>query len=67
MTDIHKVYDADGLALYFKVYLSDIEYVDGAESRNVVDKIVNGESKQFIKGGRLKYYPTGMPLFSASR
>lgn len=35
MTDTHKVYDADGLALYFKVYLSDIEYVDGDEDFDV--------------------------------
>lgn len=67
MTDTHKVYDAYGLALYFKVYLSDIEYVDGDENFDVVDKVVNGEAKQFIKCGRLKYYSTGMPLFSASR
>ena len=28
ITSSHKVFDADGLALYFKVYLSDIEYED---------------------------------------
>lgn len=28
ITDTHKVYDSDGLALYFKVYLTDIEYSD---------------------------------------
>ncbi|WOO35661.1 hypothetical protein R2R35_17920 [Anaerocolumna sp. AGMB13020] len=67
ITDTHKVYDADGLALYFKVYLSDVEYTEGDENYDVVKKAVNRESKQFIKGGRLKYYPTGMPLFSASR
>ena len=67
LTDAHKVYDADGLALYFKAYLSDIEYIEGDEDFDVVDKEVNGETKQFIKGGRLKLYPTGMPLFSASR
>lgn len=67
ITDTHKVYDADGLALYFKVYLSDVEYTEGDENYDVVEKVVNRESKQFIKGGRLKYYPTGMPLFSASR
>lgn len=27
----------------------------------------DGKDKKFIKGERLKYYPTGMPLFSASR
>lgn len=68
ITDTHKVYDADGLALYFKVYLTDIEYSDETESEEkVIEKIVDGKSKQFIKGGRLKYYPTGMPLFSSSR
>ena len=30
-------------------------------------KVVDGKNKKFIKGGRLKYYPSGMPLFSASR
>lgn len=67
MTDTHKVYDLDGLVLNFKVYLSNVEYIKGDENYDVVDKVVNGESKQFIKGGRLKYYPTGMPLFSVSR
>lgn len=74
ITDTHKVYDAEGLALYFKAYLSDIEYteepvVDGLvdEPKNVVEKNVNGWNKKFIKGERLKFYPTGMPLFSASR
>jgi hypothetical protein len=67
ITNTHKVYDADGLDLYFTVYLSDVEYIEGDEDYDVVEKVVNGESKQFIKGGRLKHYPTGMPLFSASR
>lgn len=74
ITDTHMVYDAEGLALYFKAYLSDIEYteepvVEGLsdEPKNVVEKNVNGWNKKFIKGERLKYYPTGMPLFSASR
>lgn len=74
ITDTHKVYDADGLALYFKAYLSDIEYseepvVEGLTDapENVVVKNVDGWNKKFIKGERLKYYPTGMPLFSASR
>lgn len=74
ITDTHKVYDAEGLALYFKSYLSDIEYTDepvvkglADEPKNVVEKNVNGWNKKFIKGEHLKYYPTGMPLFSASR
>lgn len=74
ITSTHKVFDGDGLALYFKVYLSDIEYEDdnADEEENTdkpatVEKIVDGVTKQFIKGERLKYYPAGMNLYSSSR
>ena len=74
ITSSHKVFDADGLALYFKVYLSDIEYednnVDDEEKTDkpaTVEKLVDGVTKQFIKGERLKYYPAGMNLYSSSR
>ena len=30
ITETYKVYDAEGLALYFKAYLRDIEYSDEA-------------------------------------
>ena len=57
ITDTHKVYDAEGLALYFKAYLSDVEYSDESvvegladEPKNVVQKNVNGWNKRFIKG-----------------
>nr|WP_092250921.1 hypothetical protein [Butyrivibrio sp. INlla21] len=95
MTDTQKVYDADTLALYFRAYLSDVEYVDddnsddsadisfdilseyereqiektkdGVSNTNIVTKNVGGINKKFIKCERLKYYPTGMPLYSCSR
>ena len=74
ITSSHKVFDGDGLALYFKVYLSDIEYednnVDDEEKTDkpaIVEKLVDGVTKQFIKGERLKYYPAGMNLYSSSR
>ena len=57
--------------MYFKVYLSDVEYedegVDAEDKPATVEKLVDGVSKQFIKGERLKYYPTGMNLYSSSR
>lgn len=53
VTSTHKVFDGDGLALYFKVYLSDIEYEDDndedAENTDkpaTVEKLVDGVSKQ---------------------
>ena len=71
ITDTHKVYDAEVLALYFKAYLSDVEYTaeagKGGSGVKTVEKLADGVSKQFIKGERLRYYPTGMPLFTSSR
>ncbi len=70
ITDTRKTPNADGLALYFKAYLSDVEYIgDDTELSkvNTVDKMVDGISKKFIKGERLKYYPTDMRLFTSSR
>ena len=37
ITDTHKVYDADTLALYFRAYLSDVEYVDDNNSDDSAD------------------------------
>ena len=74
ITSTHKVFDGDGLALYFKVHLSDIEYEDdnsdneeNADKPATVEKIVDGVTKQFLKGERLKFYPAGMNLYSSSR
>ncbi len=72
ITSTHKVFDGDGLALYFKAHLSDVEYEDESTESDkkkpeTVEKTVDGVSKQFIKGERLKYYPAGMNLYSSSR
>ncbi len=71
ITSTHAVFDAAGLALYFKAYLSDVEYEDDSNDDEdkpaTVEKLVDGVPKQFIKGERLKYYPTGMNLYSSSR
>lgn len=74
ITSTHKVFDGDGLDLYFKVHLSDIEYEDdnsdneeNADKPATVEKIVDGVTKQFLKGERLKFYPAGMNLYSSSR
>ncbi len=74
ITSTHKVFEGDGLALYFEAYLCDIEYeednaddVENTDKPVTVEKLVDGVTKQFIKGERLKYYPTGMNLYSSSR
>ncbi|MBQ2982995.1 MAG: hypothetical protein IJD58_12900 [Lachnospiraceae bacterium] len=79
ITSTNKVFDGDGLALYFKVHLSDVEYEDNSDETDnkdiediksnpaIVEKTVDGVTKMFIKGERLKYYPSGMNLYSSSR
>ncbi len=74
VTSTHKVFDGDGLALYFKAYLSDVEYEDNntddeedTDKPATVEKMVDGVPKQLIKGERLKFYPAGMNLYSSSR
>lgn len=56
------------MVLPFKACLSDLEYSDNTDSSNrkIMEKMVDGVSKKFIKGERLRFYPTGMPylLFS---
>lgn len=63
ITKTQKVYDADGLALYFKACLSDLEYSDDASSSKskIVEKTVDGASKKFIKGERLKFQAKHTP------
>ena len=67
--DIKTLKNVDNIGAYLSAYLADIELPEGKGSngQEVVIKEVDGEKKKFIKGGRLKHYPPGMNLFSASR
>lgn len=66
------VYAAHGAGFAYTFDLSDVEYEDESTESDkkkpeTVEKTVDGVSKQFIKGERLKYYPAGMNLYSSSR
>lgn len=71
--DIKTLKNVDNIGAYLSAYLADIELSEKNEMRalqsgeKIVIKEVEGEKKKFIKGGRLKYYPPGMNLFSTSR
>lgn len=75
---IKSLKDVDNIGAYLSAYLADIELnteeivnsgCDFQElvGREVVDKIVEGKKKQFIKGGRLHMYPPGMNLYRSSK
>lgn len=66
-TKTEGVKDADNLGAYLSVYLTDIETDTDIsdDSIKVVDK--DGVLKKIKKGGRLKYYPTGIKIFRCSK
>lgn len=71
--DIKTLKNVDNIGAYLSAYLADIELTEEnvmeavQNGSKVVVKEVEGQKKKFIKGGRLKYYPPGMNLFSTSR
>ena len=74
-TSTKSVKDCDNIGAYFSAYLADIEYNDGDEVA-FCDKVVektftdtdgNINTKKFIKGGRLHFYPTGFNIIRHSR
>lgn len=74
---IRTLKDIDNIGAYLSAYLADIELKDDMdfealyttikEKREIVEKIVDGKEKKFIKGGRLHMYPPGMNLFRKSK
>lgn len=60
----------DNIGAYLSAYLADVELEPNTvlkDGQEVVEKIVDGTSKRFIKGGRLHLYPAGMNIFRTSR
>ena len=65
--------DCDNIGAYLCAYLADVELTEDnigvayREKAEVVPKMVDGQEKPFIKGGRLHLYPSGMNLYRKSR
>jgi hypothetical protein len=63
----------DNIWAYLSAYLADVELTSDnihntvAEDREIVEKEVDGVKKQFVKGGRLHMYPSGMNLYRKSK
>lgn len=70
---IKSLKDIDNIGAYLSAYLADVELSDDNVLQAVADgseisvKVVEGEEKKFIKGGRLHMYPSGMNLYRKSR
>jgi len=75
---IKSLKDVDNIGAYLSAYLTDIELDDkrlspedvmniGINQHEVVTKVIDGQEKKFIKGGRLHMYPPGMNLYRKSK
>lgn len=64
--------NCDNLGAYFSAYLADMKVEDMPENAVVdepvvVERVVDGEKKSIIKGGRLHMYPAGFNFYRCSR
>lgn len=70
--NVRSLEDNTNVGAYLSAYLTDIEVNDDTMQDLTLDDVivtkeVDNQSKSFIKGGRLKYYPSGMKLYRCSR
>jgi hypothetical protein len=65
--------EVDNIGAYLSAYLADVELTEEnvlqavSNQSEVTLKVVEGEEKRFIKGGRLHMYPPGMNLYRKSK
>ena len=58
----------DNIGAYLSAYLSDIEVPDTLAGHfDVIEKEVDGQKKKFMKGARLRFYPTGVNIYRKSK
>ena len=58
----------DNIGAYLSAYLADIEVPDILEGHpDLIEKEVNGQKKKFLKGARLRFYPTGVNIYRKSK
>lgn len=68
---IHSLKDVDNIGAYVSAYLTDVEF----NEKTVLDLLMTDEKvevvekgdKKYIKGGRLKYYPSGTQIYNKSK
>lgn len=70
---IKSLNEVDNIGAYLSAYLADVELTEEnavqaiKEGQEVAVKVVEGQEKKFIKGGRLHMYPPGMNLYRKSK
>lgn len=65
---IQSLKDVDNVGAYVSAYLADIEVPEEfGDHPDLVEKEVNGQKKKFLKGARLRFYPTGVNIFAKTK
>lgn len=68
---IKALYKIENIAGYFQAYLTDIEIPEEKREFFAEGKLksveIDGEKKSVVKGGRLKFYPSGFNIIRCSR
>lgn len=68
---VHSLKNVDNIGAYVSAYLTDIELtektawdlINGGDKKVVIEK----DGKKYIKGGRVRYYPTGTQIYNKSK
>lgn len=70
ITKVQRLQDVDNIGAYLTAYLTDlqVEYTQEMDDNPEIEvKKIDGKSKAFIKGERLKLYPPGMNLYRTTK
>jgi hypothetical protein len=65
--------EVDNIGAYLSAYLADVELSEEtvgqviSQGCEIAVKVVEGQEKKFVKGGRLHMYPNGMNLYRKSK
>lgn len=72
--NVKAIENIDNVGAYLSAYLADVSTDELRDTglypevnEGIFEKEVNGQSKKYIKGGRLSFYPSGMNLYTSSR
>ena len=68
---VNSLKNVDNIGAYVSAYLSDVDLTDKEaevfEDLGRKGEIIDKKGKKFIKGGRMKYYPTGVQIYNKSK
>ena len=66
---VNRIHNIDNIGAYLTAYLADIplDQVEEDIVGEVVEKIIDNQTKKIVKGGRLHLYPSGINLYRKSK